>query len=123
MSMTVDWMIGTDDHWCALKSIDLDSYCFDHDLRGVFIIWTAPTETEEGRVIYVGHGVLKIQLGKIRDEPFLSRYDNRDLLVTWAEVDHGHEASVEAYLVTMLNPVFGERHSNAIQTMVNLPAW
>ena len=121
--MTLDWMIGTNDHWCSFKTIDFDSDCFGNDLRGVFIVWYAPAETEEGRVVQVGHGVLKIKLAALREEPLLARYYKRDLLVTWAEVDRQHQASVEEYLIAVLSPIFNERHPNVVQTIVNLPAW
>ncbi len=91
--------------------------------KNLFIVWYAPAETEEGRVVQVGHGVLKIKLAALREEPLLARYYKRDLLVTWAEVDRQHQASVEEYLIAVLSPIFNERHPNVVQTIVNLPAW
>lgn len=123
MSMDLEWMIGTNDQWCSLKSIDLDSYCFGNNLSGVFIVWYGPENGEPGRVVCVDHGVIKIKLGKLLDEPQLARYYKHDLLVTWAEVDHAHEVGVTAYLVAKLHPILGEKRTNSIQTLVNLPAW
>jgi len=123
MSLTLDWMIGIDDTWCLLDSLNLNESCFDN-LRGVFIVWYGPNEKgEEGHVVCVGKGIIRNQLLTLMKDPTLARYSSRRLMVTWAEVDALHKEGVEAYLVAILDPLFGERHPNVVQTLVNLPAW
>src|ERR1700683_5006172 len=118
MSMTLDWMINIDDNWCSFDSVDLESECFDNSLSGVYIVWYGPDEAgHEGRVVCIGHGVIKVKIAALREDPILCRYSRRHLLVTWAEVDREHQASVEAYLVVKLDPIIGDRQSHSVQTI------
>jgi hypothetical protein len=121
--MTLDWMIGVDDEWCRFDAIDLDSPCFQN-LHGVYIIWFGPDDKgHEGRVVKVGYGHIHNKLAAEREDPVLTRYTCRGLLVTWAEVDLAHRASVEAYLNGVLNPLINDPHPSPVQTLVNLPPW
>ena len=122
--MTVDWMIGSDNNWCALDEIDFTSECFGTDLSGVYIVWFgADTAGHEGRVVCVGHGIIKNKLAALREDPTLARYSCRRLLVTWAEVEKEYQNSIEAYLEANLVPILGNHHTNAVQKIVNLPPW
>jgi len=123
MSLTLEWMIGVDDNWMQLDSLDLSDTYFDR-ISGVYIVWYGPDEKgNEGRVVCAGHGVLRSKLENLKADPVVARYSRRRLLVTWAEVDSHHSEHVEAYLIGMLNPLHCERHPNIMQTIVNLPAW
>jgi hypothetical protein len=123
MSLTVDWMIGGDDEWCRFDSLDLSSACFDN-FHGVFVVWYGPDDKgHEGRVVQVGHGNIRNSIASLRNDPTLARYSGHDLLVTWARVDHQHQANVEAYLNGVLNPLLGLRNPNHVQTIVNVPPW
>ncbi len=122
--MTLGWMIGVDDNWCELQSLDFDSECFANNLSGVYIVWYGPDEAgHEGRVVCIGHGVIRAKLAALRDAPTLLRYSGHRLLVTWAEVDREHQVSVEAYLAVNLEPDLGDRHLHSVQTIVNVPQW
>jgi hypothetical protein len=124
MSMTLEWMIGIDDNWCSLDSLNLDSDCFGNNLSGVYVIWYGCDEAgHEGRVVCVDHGVLKMKLATLRENITLSRYSSRHLLVTWAEVDREHQASVAAYLVEELKPIIVNHRHHSVQTIVNHPPW
>ena len=124
MAMTLDWMIGVDDNWCLFDSLALDSECFANNLSGVYVVWYGPDEAgHEGRVVCVGHGVIKIKLAALREDATMNRYFGRHLLTTWAEVDPKHQAGVEAYLATRLKPILGDHHHHSVQTIVNLPPW
>jgi hypothetical protein len=123
MSLTLEWMIGVDDNWMQLDSLDVSDTYFDR-IYGVYIVWYGPNEKgAEGRVVCVGHGILRSKLANLQTDPVIARYSCRHLLVTWAAVDVHHCEHVEAYLIGMLNPLHAERHPNVMQTIVNLPAW
>jgi len=124
MSLTLEWMIGADDNWCQLDALDLSDPYFAK-FNGVYIVWYGPNDKgEEGRVICVGHGILRCKFENMRNDPIIARYSCRHPLVTWAEVaHHQHPEGIEAYLLGVLNPLHGERHPNIVQTIVNLPAW
>ncbi len=122
--MALDWMIGVDGNWCTLESINLESECFGNNLAGVFVIWYGPDEAgHEGRVVCVDHGVIKMKLATLREDTTISRYSSRHLLVTWAEVDREHQASVAAYLAAELKPIQVDHRHHSVQTIVNLPPW
>ena len=74
-------------------------------------------------VVAVGHGFIRNKLSAVRDDPVLTRYAKKDLLVSWAEVDREHQVGVENYLTAMLKPLHGEPHPHSVQTLVNLPPW
>jgi hypothetical protein len=123
MSLTLDWMIGIDDNWCSLDAVDLSNTCFDR-MNGVFIVWYGPgPEGGERRVVAVGHGYIRNKLGALREDPVITRYAKKNLLVSWAEVDREHQPGVENYLTAMLQPLHNEAHPHAVQTLVNLPPW
>jgi hypothetical protein len=123
MSLTLEWMIGVDDKWCLLDSLDLTNPHFDK-ITGVYIVWYGPNEKgDEGRVVCVGQGVIRSKLENLREDPVLARYSCRHPMVTWAEVDAHHRENVEAYLIGVLNPLHGEHRHNVVQTIVNIPAW
>ena len=122
--MTLAWMIGLDDNWCLFDSLAFDSECFANDLSGVYVVWYGPDEAgHEGRVVCVGHGVIKIKLAALREDPTMNRYFGRHLLTTWAELEPKQQAGVEAYLATYLKPILGDRHQHSVQTICNLPPW
>src|ERR1700748_2624153 len=122
MSLTLEWMIGADDSWCSFDKVDLSESCFN-GIHGVYVIWYGPSEKGEGRVICAGHGFIRNKIAAHREDPTLTRYTCRQPFVTWAEVDHHHQASVAAYLNAHLNPLHGGFHGHAVQTLVNLPPW
>ena len=123
MSLTLEWMIGVDDNWCSFDTVDLEDPCFQ-TINGVYIIWFGPDDKgHEGRVVKIGHGYIHNKLGADREDPVITRYTSRGLLVTWAEVDHAHRANVDAYLNAVLNPLFADLHPSTVQTLVNLPPW
>jgi hypothetical protein len=121
MSMTVEWMVGADDQWCDLDSLDLTVPYFDK-ISGVYVVWFEPNDKgDPGRVVCIGHGVLRCKLGNLREDPVVARHASRHMKVTWAEVDHHHLVGVETYLIGVLNPIHSERHPSVVQTIVNLP--
>jgi hypothetical protein len=121
MSMTVEWMIGTDNEWCDFDSLNLSDPYFDK-INGLFVIWFGPSDKgEEARVVCVGHGLLRCKLGNLRDDPVSARHASRHMKVTWAEIDAHHAQGAETYLIGALNPIHGERHPNVVQTIVNIP--
>jgi hypothetical protein len=123
MSLALDWMIGVDGNWFLLDSLNLSDAYFDK-IGGVYIVWYGPNEKgDEGRVVCVGHGILRSKLDNLRNDPVMERYRRRRPLVTWAEVDAPHQEQVETYLLGVLNPLHGERHPSVVQTIVNLPEW
>ena len=121
MSMAVNWMIGNDDQWCELEALNLNDPYFEK-ASGLFVVWYEPNEKgDPGRVVCIGHGLLRCKLGNLRDDPVIARHSSRHMKVTWADIDNGHAQGAEAYLIGVLNPIHAERHPNVVQTIVNLP--
>ena len=121
MSLALQWMIGSDDQWCDLEAIDLTDSYFER-ANGLYVVWFEPNEKgDPGRVVCIGHGLLRCKLGNLRDDPVIARHSSRHMKVTWAEVDLHHVQAAEEYLIGLLNPIHGQRHPNAVQTIVNAP--
>lgn len=84
------------------------------DLNGVYVIWNS----ESGRVVRLGSGVIRDRLSKHRVDKVISKY--KSLSVSWAKVHALQMEGVEAYLSDEYEPLIGERFPDRTRIKVNL---
>lgn len=116
--MNVTWIkCGTDNHWCSLDNLDLDSV---GEVAGVYIIWH---EGNPGRVVRIGQGdPIKDRLAKHRvDKEIVAYRRNGALRVTWAAVPLAYRDNVEKYLANAWTPLVGSAFPNVLPLAVNSP--
>lgn len=116
--MNVTWIkCGTDNHWCSLDNLDLDSV---GEVAGVYIIWH---EGNPGRVVRIGQGdPIKDRLAKHRvDKEVVAYRRNGALRVTWAAVPLAYRDNVEKYLANAWAPLVGSAFPNVLPLAVNSP--
>jgi hypothetical protein len=102
--------------WCLLAEVDLDLL---HDY-GVFVIWRNGKESQVPVVLFVGHGDLRYEIGRCRNDPLFE--GSYGLRITWAKVaDLRQIRGVAAYLYHRLRPLWGEVVVYAPLQPVNLP--
>lgn len=115
--MDLAWMTCADGTWCSFEKVDLSASCFD-GLEGVYVIWY---NGHPGRTIWVGQGLVRERLEVHRQEPGITRYSDRGLLVSWASVYRPFRDGVERFLGETLNPLVGARFPDSAPIEVNLP--
>ena len=115
--LQIKWLTcGTDNHWCSLETLDLNSV----KESGVYIIWHAGNPS---RVVYVGQGSqISGRLSSHRNDSRILAYNKKGTLkVTWASVPAAQRDGVERYLADQWRPLVGDAHPNVALIAVNSP--
>jgi hypothetical protein len=116
IAMELLWYKCAYAEWCLLAEVDLDLL---HDY-GVFVIWRNGKESQVPVVLFVGHGDLRYEIGRCRNDPLFE--GSYGLRITWAKVaDLRQIRGVAAYLYHRLRPLWGEVVVYAPLQPVNLP--
>lgn len=118
--IVVKWKkCGDDAHWCDFFKLDLRK-----DLggdAGAYLIFYLGSAQENGRVVRVGQGNVAERLASHRQDPKVTAYKSKGLLVTWAIVHGQQQDGVEKYLSDFFDPLIGERFPNRVPIEVNSP--
>jgi CheY-like chemotaxis protein len=104
--------------WCILAELDLDHRHFN-DMEGVYVIW----QGEENPVaLRAGQGLIRNSLARERnDKDLLAHTENRELYVTWAEVNPRFRDGVLRYVLGALKLEFEDNYPTVRPVRVNLP--
>jgi CheY-like chemotaxis protein len=104
--------------WCILAELDLDHGHFD-DMEGVYVIW----QGEENPVaLRAGQGLIRKSLARERnDKDLLAHTENRELYVTWAEVNPRFRDGVLRYISEALKLELEDSNPDVRPVRVNLP--
>lgn len=114
--MYVQWGTCGGGNWCSFNDLILP---LSGEPHGVYVIWH---EGIPGRVVYIGQGDISDRIKAHRHDRRITQYEsNGTLRVTWAEVSLVLMPGVERFLADSLDPLVGERHSDADPMPVNLP--
>ncbi|MBI3439009.1 MAG: hypothetical protein HY054_10275 [Proteobacteria bacterium] len=122
-----DWVKNTQGGWLPLEAADLSNVTTE----GVYLIWhgayslqdaRGQNQTQLGRWVRVGQGIVKSRLEAHRLDPAILAYRRGDLYVTWAAVQAAHRDGVERYLGELLKPLVAERFPQAQPIPVRLPS-
>lgn len=115
--MNVQWRKGDGNLWCKLNTVDLTHRHFE-GLKGVYVVWHGG---DNPAVVRVGQGAIRDRLQAHRTEAEIQQYENKLLMVTWAEVPEADRQGVEKFLTDAFQPLVGERFADRTPVEVNLP--
>lgn len=117
--LKLKWRVcGDDAHWCNFFNLNLDNKL--DNVEGVYVIFYLD-DGELGRVVRLGQGHVANRVAAHREDPDVTQYSNKDLLVTWATVSATNRDGVEAYLANLLDPLVGDRFPENREIEVNSP--
>jgi CheY-like chemotaxis protein len=104
--------------WCILAELDLDHRHFN-DMEGVYVIW----QGEENPVaLRAGQGLIRNSLARERnDKDLLAHTENRELYVTWAEVNPRFRDGVLRYISEALKLELEGSYPDVRPVRINLP--
>lgn len=117
-NLALDWVECGNNQWCSFMDVDLAADRFK-ELSGVYVIFYM----EESRRVTVrlGQGKIADRITDHRNNEEILRYNDDDLLVTWAEAPAEQLDGIEKYLADALKPLVGERFPDRVPIPVNLP--
>ncbi|MEK7233305.1 MAG: type IV pilus twitching motility protein PilT [Elusimicrobiota bacterium] len=117
MKINVAWTRCRDNEWGNLFAVDLGHAHFN-DMSGVYVIWRGG---EHPAYLSVGFGNIRDTLGRARKDPAILVGNDRNVYVTWANVDPSLREGVAAFLSKTLldksNTVFAQMAA----VEINLP--
>ncbi len=109
----LDWFRHPTGRWSRLAFI---APALAKNVEGVFVIWQDRTY----RKVYVGHGNVKDEIVRLRQDVRGTRFGSESLLIAWALIQHPKTRErVHRYLVERLRPnyrIFDSRGAILIQT-------
>ncbi|HET9341383.1 MAG TPA: hypothetical protein VFO25_00540 [Candidatus Eremiobacteraceae bacterium] len=113
--LSVTWhKCGDDHHWCSFENLTLDKMTD----KGVYVIWH---QGNPGKVVYVGQGDVADRITAHRSDKRITKYADRVLRVTWAELSVFQWDGVERYLADRYSPLVGDAHPDCGPIEVNGP--
>ena len=118
-SMNIYWVKRGHDAWYQLNGLSKNITSLRH--KGVYIIWYFD-EFDGARTVKVGSGQLGACLMDEHWDPWVQRYADRTLHVTWALIPQGDMDGVANSLSQKLEPFVGEAYSGDTRVIVELPS-